>query len=149
MIAGSPDRAYSVVEIAADGRATPGHTLTVTEASPMSVSVKLVPGSGAVEGIVQRSGKGVAGAMVVLIPKDPENNRDRFRRDQSDLDGSFSLRDVIPGTYTVVAIGDGWDLDWSRAPVISRYTALGQTVVVPGQGQEAIRLREPIEVQAK
>jgi hypothetical protein len=38
--------------------------------------------------------------------------RDLFRRDQSDLDGTFSLHGVIPGTYTVVAIDNGWDLDW-------------------------------------
>ena len=115
----------------------------------MSLSVNLVAGSGVVEGVAERSGKGVAGAMVVLMPKDPENNHDRFRRDQSDLDGSFSLQNVIPGTYTVVAIADDWDLDWSRAPVISSYAAHGRKVVVPGQGKEAIRLPEPIEVQAK
>ena len=31
-----------------------------------------------------------------------------IRRDQSDSDGSFALRDVVPGQYTVVAIQDGW-----------------------------------------
>ena len=51
-----------------------------------------------------RAGKGFAGAMVVLVPKNPEADRELFRRDQSDLDGTFLLRNVIPGSYTLLAI---------------------------------------------
>jgi len=46
-------------------------------------------------------------------PQDPSLNRGLFRRDQSDSDGSFSLRDAAPGKYTVVAIEDGWELEWA------------------------------------
>jgi len=68
--------------------------------------------------------------MIVLVPKDPENNRDRFRRDQSDFDGTFTLRSVIPGEYTILAIEDGWDLDWAKPAVIEHYAAHGQPIVV-------------------
>jgi len=87
--------------------------------------------------------------MVVLVPKLPESNPDLFRRDQSDLDGTFTLQRVIPGMYTVVAIVDGWDLDWSKPHVISKYVAHGQTVVVPQEANRPIRLAEPLEVQSK
>jgi hypothetical protein len=87
--------------------------------------------------------------MVVLIPKHPETNRELFRRDQSDLDGSFQLQSVIPGTYTVMAIADGWELDWSKTAVISGYARRGQTIVVPEQGRHSIQLPRPVEVQAK
>lgn len=147
--AGSPEGAYAVVKVAADGRESSGHSLSVPPGASLAVSLTLVAGGGSVEGFVQRGGKGVAGAMVVLIPRSPENNRDRFRRDQSDLDGSFTLRDVIPGTYTVAAIKDGWDLDWSRDAVIAKYATHGETVVVPTGAKQAIPLREPLEVQAK
>ena len=109
----------------------------------------LMGASGRVEGVATRARKAVAGAMVVLIPKHPEENRDRFRRDQSDLDGSFLLQSVIPGTYTVIAIADGWDLDWSRPGVIAKYAGHAQTVVVPGQGRHSIQLPEAVEVQGK
>lgn len=102
-----------------------------------------------VEGYAKQAGKGVAGAMVVLIPKHPDANRELFRRDQSDLDGSFSLRQVIPGTYTVIAIANGWDLDWSKPAVISRYIARGRTVVVPGQVSHPIQVPDSVEVQPK
>jgi hypothetical protein len=56
--------------------------------------------------------------MVVLVPRNPEANGDLFRRDQSDLDGSFALHKVIPGPYTVCAIENGWDLDWGKPDVL-------------------------------
>jgi hypothetical protein len=87
--------------------------------------------------------------MVVLVPKHPEANIELFRRDQSDLDGSFLLQGVIPGTYTVIAIADGWDLDWSRAGVLAKYAGHGQTVMVPGSGSHAVQLTEAVEVQGK
>jgi hypothetical protein len=149
LVAGSLDNAYSVVQIESEGQVISGHTLKVGAGSSLSLSLTLVGGSGRVEGVATRSGKAVAGAMVVLIPNHPEANRDRFRRDQSDLDGSFLLQSVIPGTYTVIAIADGWDLDWSRAGVISRYAGHGQTIVVPGQRNHLIQLPEAVEVQGK
>ena len=33
--------------------------------------------------------------------------------------GTFSLQDVAPGSYTLVAIENGWDLDWSQPGVIA------------------------------
>ncbi len=65
------------------------------------------------------------------------------------MDGSFLLRGVIPGTYTVIAIADGWDLDWSRAGVLAKYAVQGQTIVVPGLGNHTIQLPEAVEVQGK
>ena len=59
--------------------------------------------------------------MIVMVPKDPESNGELFRRDQSDLDGSFSLGTVIPFEYTIVAIENGWDLNWSQPGVIAHY----------------------------
>ncbi len=51
--------------------------------------------------------------MIVLLPKNPAQWRALTRRDQSDSDGSFALRSVAPGEYTVIAIEDGWQLDWT------------------------------------
>jgi hypothetical protein len=81
----------------------------------------VIGGAADVNGVAQRAGKGAAGAMIVLIPKSPETKRDLFRRDQSDLDGTFTFHSVIPDAYTVIAIENGWDLDWSKAAVIAHY----------------------------
>ena len=149
VLAPSPNKAYSVVRISSEGGDTAGHTLNVAPGSALSITVFLVGGSASVEGFVKRGEKGVAGAMVVLVPENAESNRERFRRDQSDLDGSFKLPSVIRGTYTVIAIADGWDLDWSQPGVIARYTPQGQKLTISDRGQRSIRLPESVQVQAK
>jgi len=95
-------------------------------------------------------GEGQAGipAMIVLVPKNPEANRELFRRDQSDLDGTFTFRSVIPGAYTAIAIENGWDLDWSKPAVIAQYAAHGEKIVVGGS-QGPIQLPSPLEIQPK
>ena len=78
---------------------------------PLNLVVTESQGETRVEGFVTKAGKGVAGAMVVLLPKDTGAWRSLSRRDQSNLsDGSFALRDVAPGQYTLVAIQNGWSL---------------------------------------
>ena len=96
-----------------------------------------------VEGFAKRAGKAAPGAMVVLVPKDPDSHRELFRRDQSDQDGSFSLGDVIPGSYTIVAIENGWDLDWSRPGVIANYGKHAKIVTVSDHAQSPMRLARP------
>jgi hypothetical protein len=71
------------------------------------------------------------------------------RRDQSDSDGSFALRDVAPGRYTVVAIEDGWDLDWARPEVIGRYLSGGIPVTVTESSGKLLRLSQAVPVQGR
>jgi hypothetical protein len=142
-------RAYSVLHISAEGAEVSGHTITVAPGSSPSVSLTLVGGSLNVEGTAKRGDKPFAGAMVVLVPKDPENNRDLFRRDQSDLDGTFSLRNVVPGSYTVLAIENGWDLDWSQPAVISAYLKHGRIIQIGSSSGRPVNLSEAVEVQSK
>jgi len=143
------EKPYSIAHMAVDGTEVSGHTLTVPAAASLSISLALVGGSAEIQGSVKRAGKAFAGAMVVLVPKNPDLDRDLFRRDQSDLDGTFSLRGVIPGSYTVLAIENGWDLDWSQPGVIRAYLKHGRPIEVGNQGGRPIDLREAIEVQAK
>lgn len=140
---------YSIARITAEGAEVSGHTLIVAPGSSPSVSLSLVGGSVSVEGTVMHAGKPFAGAMVVLVPKNPEGNRDLFRRDQSDLDGTFRLPNVIPGSYTVLAIENGWELDWSQPAVIAAYLNHGRTVEIGNQAGHSINLSAPVEVQSR
>jgi hypothetical protein len=140
---------YSISRISAEGAEVSGHSVTVPVGASVTLSLSLVQGNVEIEGTVKRAGKVFAGAMVVLVPKYPEGNRDLFRRDQSDLDGTFSLHGVIPGSYTLLAIENGWDLDWSEPGVIAAYLKRGQTIEVGNRPGQPIRLTEAIEVQSK
>jgi len=141
--------AYSVVRMSAQGTEISGHSLTVSAGSPMVVSLTLAAGVVNVEGFARRAGKAAPGVMIALVPKDPENNRELFRRDQSDLDGSFNLRSVIPGTYTVVAIENGWDLDWAQPAVIAHYAEQGETLTIDYRSQGTVHLTRAVEVQPR
>jgi len=68
--------------------------------------------------------------MILLAPEDFEHNPSLFRQAQSDSDGTFSLSDVLAGKYTVVAIENGWDLDWADAQVLAPYLASGEKLDV-------------------
>ena len=149
VLAGSRTKAYSVAQMSSDSGAIAGHTLNVTAGSSMTITLSLVGGSTNVEGFAKRSGKATAGAMVVLVPTHPEANRELFRRDQSDQDGSFSLRSVIPGTYTIIAIENGWDLDWSRPGIIAHYAKQAQSVTVAEHSPTSVHLVDPVEVQPR
>jgi len=137
-----------ITAIAAGGRTHAGNQVTVRD-RPLSLVVTIEVGETRVEGFARRDGKGVAGVMVVLVPKNRSVWRGLIRRDQSDSDGSFSLRDVVPGQYTVVAIEDGWALDWAEPEVLGRYLPGGINVTVADASGKLVTLDRPVPVQTR
>lgn len=83
----------------------------------------------------------------MLLPKNPALWRSLTRRDQSDSDGSFALASVAAGEYTVIAIEDGWPLDWSSPDAMARYLPGGTSVTVSEKSGALIRLNSPVTVQ--
>lgn len=148
VIAEAPGKAYAPAHITLQDTELPGHVLTVEGGASLNVALSVVGSTMNVDGFAKRNGKPVSGAMIVLVPKNPESNRALFRRDQTDMDGSFSLLSVIPGTYTIVAIEDGWDMDWASPGVIASYSRHGKTITVSGN-QGTMHLPDTVEVQAK
>jgi hypothetical protein len=117
ILAFSNDKRYSVTRAVSAGvEIWPGE-FTVTPGSSQEVTLYVTSGVVSVEGFVKRGNKPASGVMVALIPKNPQSHRDMFRRDQSDSDGSFTVRGVIPGTYTLVAVDDAWGFPWNQPEV--------------------------------
>ena len=102
-----------------------------------------------VEGFARKDGKGLAGAMIVLLPRNPALWQSLTRRDQSDSDGSFALQNVAPGEYTVVAIEDGWQIDWTSPEAMARYLPGGTSVTVSEKSGTLIHLASPVMVQMR
>ena len=140
---------YSVLGLSLGGQSVGGEKIHVDPGATVAVSATLASGLGSLEGVVKKGTTPVAGAMVVLVPDDPAEHPDFFRRDQSDLDGTFALRSLVPGKYTVIAIENGWDLEWSRPDIIASYLARGQKVAVGDQRREAIKLADPVQAQER
>jgi len=141
-------KVYGIVSLSAVGAQVKGHTVTVPAGASATISLTVAAGA-EVQGVAKKAGKPFAEAMIVLVPRNTEGNRDLFRRDQSDLDGTFSLQNVVPGSYTIVAIEDGWDLDWSEPQVIAGYLKRGRPIEVRPETPSPLQLKEAIEVQPK
>lgn len=141
-------KTYGVVSISAEGAQVKGHTITMPPGASATIALSVAAGVD-VQGVAKKAGKPFTAAMIVLVPKNPEDNRDLFRRDQSDLDGTFSLVGVVPGSYTIIAIDDGWDLDWSQPEVIAPYLKRGMPIEVRSATSSPVQLKEAIEVQSK
>jgi hypothetical protein len=127
----SPGKPYSVLRTSSDAVQTAGHDVSLPPGASLALTAVLAAGAANIEGFVKRGAKAASGIMVVLIPKESSAREELFRRDQSDSDGSFSLRSVIPGDYTLVAIEDAWGFDWSKPGPLARYALHGQPVTIP------------------
>jgi hypothetical protein len=144
----SGGRQLPVASITASGKVRRGNRISVQDKA-LSVVATVTQGVTRVEGFARRSGKGVAGAMVVLVPDDLGAMESLARRDQSDSDGSFSLRDVAPGAYKLVAIEDAWQLDWADPHVIGRYLPGAIPVTVSDRASKTMALTSSVPVQTR
>jgi len=136
------------VAIAAGGSTVAGNQITVRDRA-LNVVATVSSTLTRIQGFAYKDNKGLAGAMIVLVPSQPSAYRALLRRDQSDSDGSFALRDVPAGQYTVVAIEDGWKLDWTDRNILPRYLPTGAAVTVTDRTGAIVRLPAPVPVQPR
>ena len=119
-----------VSSLKATGAQVRGQTVQITGGKPVQLEVEMASTVSKITGTARRQGKPFAGAMILLVPDDPDNNLPKFRRDQSDSDGTFALIDVLPGRYRVLAIEDGWDLEWANLPLLNKRLEHAQKIEV-------------------
>lgn len=132
---------FVLKSIAALGAKVAGRSVEITGAGRVRLTLIASRGTGRVEGVALRDNKPVAGAMVVLVPRDPANNWSLFRRDQSDSDGTFELAAVVPGSYTLLAIENGWELEWANPAALAPFMPQGQAVQVEAGGRLSVSLK--------
>jgi hypothetical protein len=144
----SPSGVVPALSVQSGGTRHAANVFTVRD-QPLNLVVTVGEETERIEGFARKEGKGFAGAMIVLVPKHLNNLEALARRDQSDSDGSFSLRDVVPGQYTIVAIEDGWELDWMQPGVLTRYLPGGTAVTLNGSSGGDVHLAGPVAVQPR
>jgi len=99
----------------------------------VKLNVRALQADATVSGTALKNGRPCAGAMIVLVPEDSTQGAALFHRDQSDSDGTFTMAPILPGRYTLLAIENGWDLEWSKLSVLFPYLAAGVPLQVkPG-----------------
>lgn len=122
-----------VTSLEATGAVVSGRTVNIPSAQPISLVVHAGEANCTLSGFALKNGRPVPGAMVLLVPQDSGHDMSLYHRDQSDSDGSFSMSPLFPGRYTLLAIENGWDLEWADPAVLFRYLPSGQAVTLaPG-----------------
>ena len=129
-----------VKTVTATGAKMSGRVVEIAGTGPVQLRVTLARGLAQIEGIALHGSKPDAGAMIVLVPQHPDDNAVLFRRDQSDSDGTFTLNAVVPGSYRVIAIENGWDLEWRSPAVLNAYLKKGQPVEVQPGGRYDVKV---------
>ncbi len=129
-----------LASMAASNAKSNGRTLEISPGADVRMAILLAKGIGEITGTALFNDKGFSGALVLLVPDDPRNHVALFRRDQSDSDGTFSLKQVVPGRYTLLAIQDGWDLEWTDPKVLKPFLPKGTSVQVEPSGNYDVRV---------
>lgn len=112
-------------------------------------TITYVEGKHTLKGMVRKDGKGFPGAFILLFPTSEAADPHTFFRQQSDLDGSFDIKGLAPGAYTLLAIDGGWDLDWQHDNALARYLPAAQKIGVPDSAEKTHYLTQPLAVQAR
>ncbi|HZP24721.1 MAG TPA: carboxypeptidase regulatory-like domain-containing protein [Terriglobales bacterium] len=134
-------RDFYVKRLVATGGKMAGRALEVGPSANVRLAAIAAAGEGQVDGTALHDDVAFSGAMIVLVPQDAADNAPLFRRDQSDSDGTFTLPNIVPGQYTVIALANGWDLDWSSPAVLQPYLKRGAVVQVPPGGKLQVKVQ--------
>ena len=133
--------ATSVPVMSATGGKVHGNAVEIGAAQTVHLVLSAAGGSYRLGGVALRDGKPAEGMRIVLVPIDAESNPDLLRFEQTDSDGTFSLSAVGAGAYTLLALEDAWDLEWSKPGAFDKYLP-GGTVIQVGTGS-------PKKIEAK
>jgi hypothetical protein len=128
-----------VQSVSGTGAKIAGGMVTLEAGSQAKLLVTLGHGYARITGTAQKNGKPFAGAMVLLIPEQ-DSNIALFQRDQSDSDGTFTLQNVVPGKYRVVALEHGWELEWMNPAVRKRFAGGAVAIEVSTNENKDLKL---------
>jgi hypothetical protein len=132
-----------VIRLEATGAKVKGDTIALQEGQKAQLKIVAGRGTGRIEGVALKNGKPELGVMILLVPESENALADRARRDQSDSDGTFTLQGVIPGKYILMAIENGWEIEWAKSEVLKPYRDNGQVVAIGAN--EVKRVSAPVQ----
>lgn len=137
LVFNGPEDLY-VAGIAATNAKVSGRVVELGTGGPVQLKVSLARGRSSMTGRVMKNGAAAPGAMVLLLPAGFEAPG-LIRRDQSDGDGTFSLTDITPGRYLLVAVEANDELEYAKPEAMQAYLSRAKKVVVePGRKYDEV-----------
>ena len=143
----SGPRRYYVAQVHAEDKPLDGNNIHVAAGDNTSYTVAVTAGTHSIKAVATKDGKPFAGAFILMFPAGEARAIHTDFRQQSDLDGSFDLRDLPPGDYVLLAIDGGWDVNWRDPAVLARYLPASVAVHIAGDGPKTRTLDSPVPVQ--
>ena len=125
-----------LIGLDAVGAKTAGATIMVGE-QPVTLTIHLASGRAEVSGVAVLGDKPAQGAMVLLVPAtlgEPASVAE-LEREETNTDGSFLLRGVVPGKYILLAIDHGWGVKWRDPATLAGYLARGVPIEVAAKAK--------------
>jgi len=130
-----------IASLQATGAEVSANSITLSPGTSVKLNIRALQADATISGTALKNGRPCAGAMIVLVPEDSTQSAALFHRDQSDSDGTFSMSPIIPGRYTLLAIENGWDLEWSKLSVLFPYLAAGAPLEIKPGTNVSINVR--------
>jgi hypothetical protein len=147
-VEGGPSTIF-IRQVLSGEQALPANQIHLAAGDSRFYTLTILAGIHTLKGIAEKDGKPCPGAFILVFPAAEAHDIRTAFRQQSDLDGSWSIASLGPGSYTVIAIDDGWDLDWRTPGVLARYLPAALTVQVPDSTERIQKLAQPLAVQSR
>jgi hypothetical protein len=123
----------AIEKIEATGARVNGNRLTLDGTGEVRLKLIVSENSAVILGTAMKKGQPFAGSMILLLPE--SGQAELARRDQSDSDGTFTLPNIVPGKYRLMALVNGWELPWADPEQQKALLGKGVAVVI---GKDAL-----------
>ncbi|MGH9423543.1 MAG: hypothetical protein ACRD3J_26450, partial [Thermoanaerobaculia bacterium] len=131
---------FYVKSVTTRGGKPSADTVDIVEGADNRIAVVVAKGAiSRLQGLVVQDDKALPAAMVLLLPEDL-TRATLIRRDQSDSDGTFTLPNILPGRYTLLAIDDGKGLPYRDPTTIQPYLAQGAALEFPRPNDAPVKV---------
>ncbi len=114
-------------------------TLEITPGATVHQNLVLTRAVSVIEGTVEKATVPQIGAFVLLLPRNPLQKWG-YRMDQTDSDGSYSLKTIPAGDYSLIALSTGEGIAYRDPKVGTILTRTAQLVRVKGGDHLELKL---------
>jgi hypothetical protein len=136
-----PPRTY-LKELSTAGTDLVRAPLRVSNNALIHLEIVIGRNPGKVEGIVvNQQQQPVADVEVTLIPDQPRERRELYRKSQTDRNGRFVIDDVVPGNYRAFSWEDLEPFSYFDPEVLKPYEQRGMPVIIAEGTVSSVNLR--------
>jgi hypothetical protein len=128
----SQGRQLAILSLSARGAASRSDLVDVPETGAVDLSIVADATAAELTGKVVTGDRPEAGALVLMVPRTGWENVSSYRFDQTDSDGTFTLRGVTSGEYLIFGFEGGEPGDYSDLEVVRKLVPKGRLVTFTG-----------------